>query len=192
LEAGAAAGLHEGMTLLELGSGNGSVAVFLAEEFHIYVRGVESHADLVESAREHAERSPAAARIRFFHDDDHHPDAGLGPVDAVVALRGPADLGLVRPGGVALLGHYRVPGEVAALFSGAVEVAEPEWSREASPLEWERYYAPQERALRVYRRGLAEGDPVSPIAIVADDQIQAFRRHGAEIAFVLSVVRAER
>ncbi len=66
-------------------------------------------------------------------------------------------------------------------------VGEVIWRRAATPLEWERYYAPQERALRAYRQRLKPGDEVSPIALAAGQQIDAFR--SSRVAYELSVVR---
>ncbi len=199
LEAAASAGLREGHTLLELACGNGAVALFLAEAAHAYARGIDACATMIGSACAHAARSGAGHRARFLHDDALHPDALHGPVDLVVSLRGwgagqGASLGaLLRPGGRLLLGCFRsppgAPAEILAAFplTTAAPPGEPIWRREASPLEWERYYAPQESALRAYRRSLREGDPVSPVAIALDRQIAAFRAHGSSVCYELTV-----
>jgi len=184
LEAGRAAGLTGGMTLLETSCGNGAASVFLAEEFHLYARGIESSVpELLEGARALAERSHASNRVRFFIDDV------AGPVDVLLCLRqSPA----ARPGcGRLLLGRYRAESaELADVFP--VAPAEPPgsvvWRRAATPLEWERFYGPQERALRRYKRSLAPGDPISPVALAADRQIGAFRSHGAQIRYELMVI----
>jgi len=94
VEAGRAAGLREGTTLLELACGNGTVAIFLAEEFHAYARGVDASAELVADACRHAERSAAPHRVRFVHEDPARPPDG--PFDVVCALREPAR-GLAQP-----------------------------------------------------------------------------------------------
>ncbi len=199
LEAAAASGLREGDTLLELACGNGAVAIFLAETAHAYVRGIDACATMIESARAHAARSPAGRRARFLHDDAQHPDPLHGPVDLLVSLRGwgaaevPALKALLHPGGRLLLGCFRspvdAPPEVLAAFPVTTEPAPGEvlWRRVASPLEWERFYAPQERALRAYRRLLREGEAISPVALAIDRQIAAFRAHGGSIAYELSV-----
>jgi len=199
LEAAEAAGLREGHTLLELACGNGAVALFLAESAHAYARGIDACATMIGSARAHASRSTAGRRARFLHDDALHPDALHGPVDLVVSLRGwgaaevPALRALLRPGGRLLLGCFRcpanAPAELLAAFpvTSATAPGEILWRREASPLEWERYYAPQERALRAYRRQLRDGDAISPVALAIDRQIAAFRAHGGSIAYELTV-----
>jgi SAM-dependent methyltransferase len=200
LLAGRAAGLKEGATLLELACGNGAAAVFLAEEFHIYVRGVEGRADLLAEARRHAERSAAGPRIRFFHGDPLHPEAGLGPVDFVCAFRGPAgvEAGLLGRGGRVLAGRFfarRSPtpesaAEILDLFdTHAAPPGRVLWRREATPLEWERYLRPQERALRAYRARLPAGVAPSPVAVAAERQLAAFRAHGSYLAYEIAVVQ---
>ena len=198
LLAGRAAGFREGATLLELACGNGAVAAFLAEEFHLYARGVEAHADLLAEAQKHAERSPAGRRLRFIHGDPLHPDEGLGPVDVLCDLR--LETGTpgepLRRGGRMLVGRFvsrrgAVPAQVAEVFD-LVEPRPPGrvlWRRDATPLEWERYFRPQERALRAYRARLHDGNPVSPVAIAADRQLAAFRAHGSYIAYEIAVVQ---
>lgn len=197
LEAGRAAGLSEGATVLDLACGNGAASIFLAEEFHVYARGIDAAADLIASAQAHAERSRAGRRVRFFHEDAANPDAGHGPVDFACALRGGEDVpvALLRAGGRCILGRYVLardpaPAELAEHFP--IDAAPPEaeilWGREATPLEWERFFAPQERALRVYRRELANGDPVNPLALDIDRRIRAFRRFSACLAYRLLVV----
>ncbi len=176
LDAGHAAELCGGLTLIEVSCGHGAAALFLAEEFHLYARGFDDQGNVIEGAREIAGRSPAARRIRFFHGEPS------GPVDAVCSLRRPAAASLVRGGGSLLLGRFMRDGEPADPPGGDVV-----WRREATPLEWERYCAPQERALRAYRRALKQGDEVSPIALAAAQQIDAFR--SSRVAYELSVVR---
>ncbi|MHC4547575.1 MAG: methyltransferase domain-containing protein [Planctomycetota bacterium] len=199
VEAGRAAGLRAGATLFEVGCGNGAAAVFLAEEFHLYARGLEAADGLLALARGHARRSAARARLRFFAADGLPPNAARGPVDVVCVLRGvwsPVAAALVRPGGRLLTGRYRLrgesrPSEIGEFFPVAWDAPEGEvvWRREATPLEWERFLAPQERALRVYRRHLRAGDPLSPVALAADRRIAAFRAHSAHIAYELAVTR---
>ncbi|MGH7163862.1 MAG: SAM-dependent methyltransferase, partial [Planctomycetota bacterium] len=86
LAAGRAMRLSPGLTLVEAGCGNGAACVFLAEGFHLYARGLEAHAELLEVARERVELSAARARIRLFHEDPDRPDPSHGPADALCAL----------------------------------------------------------------------------------------------------------
>jgi len=185
LEAGRAAGIGEGATVLDLACGNAACALFWAEEFHAYVRGVEEDPDLLRLARRHAGRSAAGRRFLTLAAP---PDA---PVDIVCALRGAlgGDPGaLARPGGRILLGRCLAPPGLALPFPAAPRPATaPVWRRDATPLEWERFLAPQERALRVYRRRLAPGDPVAPLALEADRWISAFRAHAFEVRYELCV-----
>jgi len=199
LLAGRAAAFREGATLLDLACGNGAAGIFLAEEFHLYGRGVEAHADLLEQAQRHAERSPAAQRLRFFHDDPQHAEEGLGPVDVVCALRQQANPppGLLRKGGRLLLGRFvarREPVPPAVVDAFGLPAANLPgrvlWRRDARPLEWERYFRPQERALRAYRARLSQDQPASPVAVAADRQLAAFRAHGSFVAYELAVVQA--
>lgn len=189
LEAGEAAGLSGGMTLLETCCGNGAVSIFLAEEFHVYARGLEAIADAVRCARAAARRSPAAARVRFFHGE---LEPGYGPVDAVCCLRRPTPAvgELVGSSGRVVWGRYvsshpelRACFPVAEGQPGGIVV----WRRQATPLEWERFYTPQERALRRYRRRLGRSGGPSPVAEAAARQIEAFRAHGSRIAYELAV-----
>lgn len=195
LEAGRAAGLQPGMTVLEAGCGNGAASIFLAEEFHVYVRGLDANQDFIDAARAGAGASPASGRVRFFHEDPCHLDPAHGPVDLLCSFRGwdPRPAALVRPGGGLLVGRFvacreGAPPEVVDAFAlGAPRQAE--WRREASPREWERYLVPQEVALRAYRDQLRPGDTPSPIALAADRRIALFRAHGACVAYVLDWTR---
>jgi len=199
VEAGRAAGLREGTTLLELACGNGTVAIFLAEEFHAYARGVDASAELVADACRHAERSAAPHRVRFVHEDPARPPDG--PFDVVCALREPARgaTAALRRGGSLVIGRYLARGgpaeraEIAEAFPLADDppAGEVRLRREATPLEWERFLSGQERALRKYRRTLSEGDRLSPVALAADRRIATFRGRGAFIAYEVSVVRPE-
>ena len=181
LEAGRAADLRGGMTLLEPHCGNGAISVFFAEEFHVYARGVESAADLLEGARALAARSAAGGRVRFRARQLH------GPVDVLCALRRPvADAACRRM----LLGRF-LADDVGLAKTFPVAPKDPPgtivWRRSATPLEWERFYDPQERALRRYRRGLRDGEELSSVALAADRQIEAFRSHGNRISYELLV-----
>jgi len=185
LEAGRAADLHDGATLLDVGAGNGCAAVYLAEAFHAYVRGVESDADLLGLARGHAERSPARSRLRFTGPGD---PAGT-PVDCVVALCTPGAASVPVPPGRAIVGRFQAPREPVGLFPAPAGIGgRVAWSREASPLEWERFLMPLERALRAYRDRLRPGDPVAPLALHVDRQISAFRAHATGVRYELAVV----
>ena len=184
LEAGRAAKLREGATLLEVGAGNGCAAIFLAEEYHLYVRGVEADPELLELARANALKSPARQRLRFSPPDT------LGPVDYVAALRvpflpGPA---LLRPGGRLLLGRFVAP-EALGFPLASVPPGGVVWRRDATPLEWERFLAPLEIALGAHR---AEARPgaASPLAETAGRQIAAFRAHAAAVRYELTVAEA--
>jgi hypothetical protein len=185
LEAGRAAGLSGGMTLVEASCGNGAVSVFFAEEFHVYARGVEADPVFLEDAKTLAGRSPAHNRVRFFMDDV------VGPVDLHLSLRRPS----AAPPGCArmLIGRFRAD-EAALAGEFPVALADPPgqvaWVRAATPLEWERYYAPQERALRRYKRSLKRGEALSPVALAAERQISAFRSNGAQVRYELMVVEA--
>lgn len=180
LEAGHAAGLREGATLLEVGAGNGCAAVFLAEAFHLYARGIEADPELLELARANGEKSPARQRLRFS------PPETQGPFDFVAALRTPlpASRGLLRPGGRLLLGRFDAPGDLG--FPVAEPPGRVAYRREATPLEWERFLAPLERSLREYRAGQRPGE-IAPLAVAVDRQISAFRAHAALVRYELLV-----
>jgi SAM-dependent methyltransferase len=188
LEAGRAAGFHEGATLLELGAGNGCAAVFLAEAFHLYVRGVEGDPELLGLARENGARSPARQRLRFLAGDD----VPRGPFDYVAALRGPvATAGLARPGGRLLLGRFLAPPELLPVFPPVRDPpGDVAWRREATPLEWERFLRPLERSLKEHREGLAAGASAAPLALDVDRQISLFRAHAAALRYELLVAVA--
>jgi len=179
LEAGRAAGLHEGATLLEIGTGNGCVAIFLAEAFHLYARGFEGDPELLEAAMDAGSKSPARQRLRFSE-----PGAS-GPVDFVAALRVPAGPLALRPGGRLLLGRYLAPeGLGFPLLEPPDGVV---WRREATPFEWERFLAPLELAIRTHRADLRPGEPAAPLAEEAGRQIEAFRAHAARVRYELLV-----
>jgi len=197
LEAGRAAGLRAGATLLEVGCGSGAVALFLAEEFHLYARGVDASHDLLDAARRAAARSPAEGRVRFLHGDPEHGDPALGPVDALVALHGLADSWrpLLREEGAAIVGRFAplrdpMPPGFAELFPAtpAGGGGRAIHRHEATGVEWERYFQPQERELRAYRETLKPGDPVSPVALWADRRLQYFREHARAVAYELVVL----
>lgn len=183
LEAGRAAGLREGSTLLEVGAGNGCAAIFLAEAFHLYARGVEADPDLLELARANALKSPARQRLRFSPPETH------GPVDCVAVLRvpflpGPA---LLRPGGRLLLGRFVAP-EGLGFPVGADPPGRVAWRRDATPLEWERFLAPLEIALRARRAEEGSGGP--SFAEAVERQIASFRAHAAIVRYELAVAEA--
>ena len=185
LEAGEAAGLAGGMTLVETSCGNGAVCVFLAEAFHVYARGIEADPELLAKAVALAGRSPARSRVKFFSDDV------TAPVDVVWSVRRP-DMHRI-PGSRIVVGRYRVAGEAAREFPVAFEEppGHPVWRRDATPLEWERFYEPQERVLRRYRRNLRRGEEVAPIALAADRQIEAFRSQGSQVRYELIVIESD-
>lgn len=182
MEAGRAAGLREGATLFDIGTGNGCAAIFLAEAFHLYVRGIEADPDLLDLARANAARSPARQRIRFS------PPESPGPVDFVTALRVPfqnAPDPLLRPGGRLLLGRFVAPEGLG--FPVAEAPKGVAWRRDATPLEWERFLAPLEMALREHRAGQRPGEPAAPLAEAADRQIAAFRAHATVVRYEILV-----
>jgi hypothetical protein len=174
LEAGGAAGLREGATLVDFAPGNGCASVFLAEAFHLYVRGYEGDPLLLDLARGNGERSPARHRVRFSP-----PEGPSGPVDFVASLRVPLPEGLiqVRPDGRRILGRYMAPEGLG--FPAFPEVQGVTWRREATPLEWERFLGPLERAIRDHRGG--------PLAEDVARQIAVFRSRGAEVRYELLV-----
>jgi SAM-dependent methyltransferase len=185
LEAGRAAGLHEGATLLDVASGNGCAAIFLAEAFHLYVRGIEGDPELLDVAQANGAKSPARRRLRFS------PPEAQGPVDFVASLRVPASSDgryAPRPGGRLLLGGYVAPpGLGFPVFDPPGGAA---WRREATPLEWERFLAPLELAIRAHRAGLRPGEEAAPLAEEAGRQIRAFRAHASVVRYELVVVEA--
>jgi SAM-dependent methyltransferase len=191
LEAGRAAEFHAGETLLEVDCGTGGAALLFAEEFHLYARGLDSDERLIGEARDRARRSPAHRRVRF-----HLRDGASGPVDILCAFRGNGCVdALLRRGGKKLLGRFvvlrkGVPEELARAFPLTEDPPEGEvvWRRAATPLEWERFLAPQERALREYRRTLSVGDRIAELALAADRRISAFRAHGSFVGYELAVV----
>jgi hypothetical protein len=185
LEAGRAAGFHEGATLLEVGAGNGCAAVFLAEAFHLYVRGIEADPELLELAGAKGAKSPARQRLRFLGGGE----VPKGPFDFVAALRGPAPTReLVRPGGRMVLGRFLVPPDLAAGFPPVPEPpGDVTWRREATPLEWERFLRPLERSLREYRARLPLGAPPVTLAVDVDRQIALFRARASVLRYELLV-----
>ncbi len=196
IAAGCAARLEPGMTLLEFDCGTGAASIFLAEEFHLYARGFDNRTELLERARESAERSPAHTRVRFFHSDADGPGLSGAGVEVICSLSGSHDhadgLLVARPR--ALLGSYRyeesrIPAEVSDTFPfrPAPVGGRRIWKHAATPLEWERHLRPLERALRAYRARLRAGEAVSEVALVADRRIEAFRAHGAALTYELSV-----
>ncbi len=180
MEAGRAAGLREGATLLDVGAGNGCAAIFLAEAFHLYVRGIEADPELLDLARANAAKSPARPRIRFS------PSEPAGPVDFVAALRVPflRAPDLLRPEGRVILGRFVAPEGLGFPLAEAPSGAA--WRREATPLEWERFLVPLEMAIRTHRAALRSGD-VALLAEAADRQIATFRAHAAAVRYELLV-----
>jgi len=193
-----AAAVHEGMTLLELACGNAAAGLFLAEERHLYLRGVEAVLDLLGLARAAAARSPAAGRCRLFHGDPEHVEWGMGPYDVALSLRGaPLPHGLVRAGGRVLQGRYvprrePYPGALRLRFPWVAEgpAPSPLWRHVATPLEWERFLDPQERALRRYRQALGAEEPPTPVALAAEQLVSGYRTYAAYLDFELCVLPA--
>jgi len=191
LEAGRAAEFHAGETLVEVDCGTGGAALLFAEEFHLYARGLDEDERMIGEARDRARRSPAHRRVRF-----HHRDGASGPVDILCALRGIGCVdSLLRRGGRKIVGRFvalreGVPHELADAFPLTADPPGGEivWRRSATPLEWERFLAPQERALRVYRRTLSVGDRIADLALAADRRISTFRAHGSFVGYELAVV----
>ncbi|MFQ5845053.1 MAG: hypothetical protein ACE5JG_08700 [Planctomycetota bacterium] len=192
LEAADAAGLSAGMTVLDLDAGTGGVAIFLAEELHVHVRGVVSAPGLLALARRRAAVSRAAGRVRF-----RSPEGFVepGPYDLVCSLgaaaRGPDGL----PGGGArqLVGRPitrrgPLPPPVEEVFAPAApaRAGQVVWQREATPLEVERFFAPQERALRVWKRR-RKGARSSEVAAQTSREIETFRSYGSYVGWELSV-----
>jgi SAM-dependent methyltransferase len=117
-----AAGITKGMNVLDVGSGAGDVAMTLAELVGPQGRvvGVDTNADILETARERVEAA-GWSNVEFRHGDVS--DIDLGEVhDAVVGrwvlmyVPDPADLlrtlaGRVRPGGIIAFqeGDFRNP-----------------------------------------------------------------------------------
>ncbi|MFB3065109.1 MAG: cyclopropane-fatty-acyl-phospholipid synthase family protein [Planctomycetota bacterium] len=193
LEGATAAGLAPGMTVLDLRAGTGGVAIFLAEEFHVYVRGVERAPNLRALAQERVSHSAAGRRIRLCAS---RADLAAGPYDLVCALGAePPQLeGLLGRNGRLLLGRAvrrrtPVPDRVRDVFAPA----EPSkggdvlWRREASPLELERYFGMQERALRQWSGRVRKDDDATCLAARARRAIETFRSHGSYVAWELSV-----
>ncbi len=197
LGAARAAAAHEGMTLVELACGNAAAGLFLAEEFHLYLRGVEPFHDLLELAHDAAGRSPAAGRCRLFHGDSVHVEWGLGPFDLALSLRGAfPPPGLVKAGGRILFGRFvsrrpSLPDSLRDAYPGALPSKGPPplWRHVATPLEWERFLEPQERALRRYRLSLGREEAITPVAEVAERQVAGYRAHGAYLDYELGVFR---
>jgi SAM-dependent methyltransferase len=181
-EAGRAAGLHEGATLLELGAGNGCAAIYLAEAFHLYARGFEGDPDLLAVAQANAAKSPAGKRLRFTP-----PEPAGGPVDFIASFRLPIPAPL-RPGGRLILGRYVAPANLGFPVTEAPAVVI--WRRDATPLEWERFLTPLELAIRAHRAGLRAGEKGSALAEEALRQIDAFRAHAASVRYELLVAAA--
>jgi hypothetical protein len=109
-------------------------------------------------------------------------------VDVAVSLRVPLDgvASLLRQGGIRVVGCYVAPEDLG--FPVAKPPSQARWRREATPLEWERFLSPLERALRAYRAGLRPGASATPLAEAAWRQVEAFRAHGAVVRYELAVV----
>ena len=192
LDGATAAGLVPGMTVLDLRAGTGGVAIFLAEEFHVYVRCVEQAPNLLALATERVSHSHAARRIRLCASAEA---LAPGPYDLVCSLGAePPRLDrLLGRNGRLLLGRAvqrrtPLPDRVRDVFAPA-EPSERDavlWRREASPLELERYFGMQERALRQWR-GAGKDAAVPRLAAQARREIEAFRSHGSYVAWELSV-----
>ena len=97
----------------------------------------------------------------------------------------------LRPGARVLVGRYVLrrddaPHELTEAFDISVDEVPGTvvWRRDASPMEWERFLRPQERVLRDVRDS-------SPIVDLGRRRIEAFRAHGACIAYELCAVRRE-
>jgi len=178
-EAGVALGLHEGATLLDLGVGNGCATIYLAEAFHLYARGFEGDPELLEVAQANGAKSPARQRIRFTAPETP------GRVDFVASLRVPIPLPPLRPGGRILVGRYVAPAELG--FPTAEPPDGVVWRREATPLEWERFLAPLELAIRAYHGGRSPAETGAALAEDALRQIQTFRAHAARVLYELLV-----
>ncbi|MCK6461893.1 MAG: hypothetical protein L6Q95_18590 [Planctomycetes bacterium] len=179
-EAGRAAGLHEGATLLELGAGNGCAAIYLAEAFHLYARGFEGDPDLLAVAQANASKSPARQRLRFTA-----PEPAGGPVDFVASFRVPVAVPPLRPGGRLLLGRYVAPTDLG--FPAAEAPPNVIYRREASPLEWERFLAPLDLAIRAHRAALRPFERGPDLLEDAARQIAAFRAHASQVRYELLV-----
>lgn len=171
-EAGRAAGLYEGATFVEYGTGNGCAAIYLAEEFHLYARGHEGDPDLLAVAQANALRSPARQRLRFLPSEP-----ARGPVDFAASFRVPFGTPPPQARERVLLGRYVAPPELG--FPLANPPGEILWAREASPLEWERFLGPIEHTVRARR-----GDALAEEAL---RQIEAFRAHAAVVRYELLV-----
>ncbi|RMF78060.1 MAG: class I SAM-dependent methyltransferase, partial [Chloroflexi bacterium] len=77
-------GLRPGMRVLDVASGKGESALFLAQEFGCQVIGVDYSAQLVDEANDHAAAHGLADDVRFEHGDAEalpYPDASF---DAVI------------------------------------------------------------------------------------------------------------
>ena len=192
LDGAVAAGLIPGMTVLDLRAGTGGVAIFLAEEFHVYVRGVERAPNLLALAMDRVSHSHAAHRIRLCASVEA---LAPGPYDLVCSLgvEPPRLDDLLGRNGRLLLGRAvrrraPVPDRVRDVFAPAApsERGAVLWRREASPLELERYFGMQERALRQWR-GSGKDDHAPRLAAQARREIEAFRSHGSYVAWELSV-----
>ncbi len=182
-EAGRAAGLNEGATLLELGAGNGCAAIYLAEAFHLYARGFEGDPDLLAVARANASKSPARQRLRFTA-----PEPVAGPVDFVASFRVPVPTPPLRPGARLLLGRYVAPHDLG--FPVAEAPGGVIYRRDASPLEWERFLGPLELAIRAYRAASKPGGKGPAMLEDASRQIEAFRAHASRVRYELLVAVA--
>ena len=123
----AAAGLSPGTRALDIGSGNGAVAIRLAERFGLRVEAVELDPLMAELARSRIVASPARDRITLHRRRSSEVLAANPPFDLIVALgvTEPVGGGVRDPGGMfAGLAEHLAPGG-RLLWGDLVWTAEP-------------------------------------------------------------------
>ncbi len=107
-------GLKPGASALDIGSGNGAVAVRLAEAFGLTVTAIERDPVMADIARGRIAASPAADRITLCQARSGTVLADLAPQDLIVATgtTDPAGDGRLEPAAIftALSGHLKPGG----------------------------------------------------------------------------------
>ena len=106
-------GLRPGARALDIGTGNGSIAVRLAERFGLDVTAVELDPAMADIARGRITASPAADRISLRQARSGEVLADIAPLDLIVATGAtdPAGDGRLEPAAIlAGLSHHLKPG----------------------------------------------------------------------------------
>tara|TARA_R110002124_G_scaffold81579_2_gene215007 strand:+ start:1117 stop:1875 length:759 start_codon:yes stop_codon:yes gene_type:complete len=120
-------GLRPGARALDIGTGNGAIAVRLAEAFGLEVTAVELDPAMADIARGRIAASAAANRIRLRQTSSGAVLADIAPLDLIVATgtTDPVGDGQLEPAAIlaALAGHLKPGGWL--LWGDLIWTAEP-------------------------------------------------------------------